>query len=144
ADAGRRPRATYASSGLGRRSGPPRRRTSNAAAGSAPRSPCTVKGPSVPPPCNSLLQGAFGRSLRRRRQPGVQLLRPEAHAVVGRELLQLEVEDLGERGGGVRPNLVDRHRTAELARDRRELGVLEPAGGDPVRERRRVEIDVEG
>ena len=41
------------------------------------------------------------------------------------------------------PYLVDRHRPAELARDRREHRVLEPAGRDPVGERRRVEVDVE-
>ena len=43
----------------------------------------------------------------------------------------------------MRPDIVDGHRSAELACDRREHRVLESAGGDPIRERRRVEIDVE-
>ena len=40
-------------------------------------------------------------------------------------------------------HLVDRDRPAELACDRRERRVLEPARGDPLRERRGVEVDVE-
>ena len=45
------------------------------------------------------------------------------------------------RGSGRTSSTVDR--PAELARDRREGGVLEPAGRDPVGERRRVEVDVQ-
>ncbi len=39
--------------------------------------------------------------------------------------------------------LVDRDGAAELSRDRRERGVVDPAGGDPLRERRRIEVDVQ-
>ena len=42
-----------------------------------------------------------------------------------------------------RPHLVDGDGPAELAGHRRERGVLEAAGGDPLGERRRVEVDVE-
>ena len=38
-------------------------------------------------------------------------LRPEAGAVLGRQLLELEPEDLGERRGGGRPDIVDGDRT---------------------------------
>src|SRR5581483_10950242 len=40
-------------------------------------------------------------------------------------------------------DLVDRNRPPELPRHGRELGVLDAAGSDPLRERRRVEVDVE-
>ena len=70
----------------------------------------------------------------------MQRLRPEAVAGVGRQRLQLEPEDLLERGRGDGSHLVDRHRPPKLAGDRRELRVLEPAGSDPLRERRRVEV----
>ena len=59
------------------------------------------------------------------------------------QLLELELEDLRERLARGRAHLVDRHRPAELAGHRRERRVLEPAGGDPLRERRRVEVDVQ-
>src|SRR5256714_3432031 len=78
------------------------------------------------------------------RESRVHGLRPEAGPVLGRKLLEFEVEDPGERVGGERSHLVDRHRLAELAGDRRELGVLDPARRDPLRERRRVEVDVQG
>ena len=68
---------------------------------------------------------------------------PEARAVVRPAAPRAR----GRRPPRARPrgraHLVDRDRTAELARDRRERRVLEPAGGDPLRERRRVEVDVE-
>ena len=73
----------------------------------------------------------------------MQRLRPEARAVLGRQLLELEPEDVLERRDGVRPHLLDGHRPVELARDGREHRVLEPAGGDPVGERRWIEVDVE-
>src|SRR3954447_1798878 len=60
-----------------------------------------------------------------------------------RERLELEVEDRFEGGDRVRHDLLDAHRPAELARDRGEGGVLEPAGRNPLRERRRVEVDVQ-
>src|SRR3954467_15045341 len=41
---------------------------------------------------------------------------------------ELEVEHRLQRGDRVRHDLLDRHRPAELARDRREGGVLGPAG----------------
>ena len=75
---------------------------------------------------------------------GVHGLRPEAVAGVGGEVFELELEHLGERRERGRPHLVDRDRAVELRRDRRERRVLEPAGRDPLRERGRVEVDVEG
>ena len=58
--------------------------------------------------------------------------------------LELEPEHLAERRRAL-PASTSSTVTGppELARHRRELGVLEPAGRDPLRERRRVEIDVE-
>src|SRR5215210_2204142 len=44
----------------------------------------------------------------------------------------------------MRPHLVNRDRPAELACDRREGSVLEPAGRDPLRERGEIEVDVQG
>ena len=55
----------------------------------------------------------------------------------------VEAEDLLERRDACGRTSSTATRPAELARDRRERRVLEPAGGDPVRERRRVEVDVE-
>ena len=48
---------------------------------------------------------------RLRGQLLVDRLRPEARAFVGRQLLEGEVEDLLERGRGVRADFVDRDRT---------------------------------
>ncbi len=73
----------------------------------------------------------------------MERLGPEPGSVLGRQLLELEPEHLGQRGDGVRPYLVHGHRPSELARDGRERRVLQPARGDPVGERRRVEVDVE-
>src|SRR5829696_4201942 len=71
-------------------------------------------------------------------------LLPELHARLGRKLLERQAKDFLESRGGVGPHLVDRERPAELPRHRREGRVLEPTGRDPIRERGRVEIDVEG
>ena len=60
-----------------------------------------------------------------------------------RQFVEFEIEDLGERSDRARPDFVDRDRPAELAGDRRELGVLDPTGGDPLGKRRRVDIHVE-
>src|SRR6266545_3333590 len=72
----------------------------------------------------------------------VDRLGPEAGSILGRELLQLEVEDLRERRRGLWAHFVDGDRTAEFACDRCECRVLEPAGRDPIGERRRIEVDV--
>ena len=74
---------------------------------------------------------------------GVHGLRPEAGPVFGRERLELEAEDLCYRLARVRSHLVDADRPSELARDRRERRVLEAAGGDPLRERSGIEVDVQ-
>ena len=59
-------------------------------------------------------------------------LRPEAVAVLGGQLLELEAEDLPERGGRCRAHFVDCDGSPALQRQfprhRREGGVLEPAG----------------
>src|SRR5712691_2995289 len=73
----------------------------------------------------------------------VDRLPPEPGTILGGKGLELQFEDLADRVAGERSHVVDGHRTAELARDRRERGVLETAGGDPVRERSGVEVDVE-
>ena len=67
-------------------------------------------------------------------------LGPEARAVVSRKLFEHDVERRAEGLGGERPHVVHRQLAAELARDGRERGVLEPARRDPARERRRVEV----
>jgi len=89
---------------------------------------------------NSLLLGnrgalswAFGAGLR------LQV----AESLV-RHLVEVEVEDLGQRVERVRPDFVDRDGSPELAGDRRELRVLDPTGRDPLSKRRRVEVDIEG
>ena len=53
-------------------------------------------------------------------------LGPEPAAVLGRQLLEREAEDLLERSRGERAHLVDRDRPAELARDRREAASSSP------------------
>ena len=88
--------------------------------------------------------GVRRRSASRGSSSLVERLRPEARAFVGRQLLEAEAEDLLERGRGVRADLVDRDRHApSSSRDRRERRVLEAARGDPLGERRRVEVDVQ-
>src|ERR1700741_4701517 len=74
----------------------------------------------------------------------MERLRPQAGPFLGRELLELEVEHVGEGRDRVRANLADAHLTPGLARDRRERRILEAAGGDPLGEGGRVEVDVEG
>ena len=62
----------------------------------------------------------------------------------GWERLQLEPEDSAERVHRRGPHVLDRQTGRPTSRShRREGGVLEPARGDPLRERRRIEIDVE-
>ncbi len=70
-------------------------------------------------------------------------LAPEPGAVLRRQLLEREAEDLLDGRGRVRADIVHGDRSIELARDRREGRVLEPAGRDPLGEGRGVEIDVE-
>ena len=74
---------------------------------------------------------------------GCRRLLDRQRAASAGPLLRLEPEDLRERVERRPAHLVDRDRAAELPRHRREGRVLEPAGGDPLRERRRIEVDVE-
>jgi hypothetical protein len=57
---------------------------------------------------------------------------------------ECELEHIGQRLCGGRSHVVDCERPAELACHRRECVTVEPAGRDPLGERRRVEVDVEG
>src|SRR5450432_3848524 len=60
--------------------------------------------------------------------------------IAGRQFLERQIEDLRKRGGGGWPYVVDRHRPPQFARDRGELVAVEAARGDPVGERRGVEV----
>src|SRR5207248_1762335 len=59
------------------------------------------------------------------------------------ELLEGQPEDVFEGSGGVGTDIAHGQRARQLPRHGRERRVLEAAGGDPARERRWVEIDVE-
>ena len=72
----------------------------------------------------------------------MERLRPET-GLVTRQLVEREAEHLGQRVGRRLPDVVDRDRRAGLERERRERRVVEPAGGDPLGERRGIEVDVE-
>ena len=68
---------------------------------------------------------------------------PEACAIFGRQVFEEQVEDLGERGCCARSDLVEGDLPAQLGRDRGERGLGQAARRDPLRERRRVQVDVE-
>jgi len=87
-----------------------------------------------------------GRDLRvtARRVARGSAVSQKAGALIGRKRLQLRFEHLSDCVARKRAHLGDGDRPAELARDRRERSVLEPAGGDPVRERCGVEVDIGG
>ena len=124
-----------------RDSGPPRRRSRGSRRGAACERPstslpCSAHGPS------STAGGADAR--RRAATSPCPFMRMDAGCEALPERWELEAEDLADRSRCRRPDIRDRHRRSELGGHRRELGVLEAAGGDPLRERRRVEIDVEG
>src|SRR5581483_5504343 len=83
----------------------------------------------------------LGRSVAYRLPPGPRAA-PESG---GRRAARLDrdAEDFREGTRGDRAHLVDRHVAAELARERRERVAVQPARRDPLRERRRVEVDVQ-
>ena len=70
-------------------------------------------------------------------------LAPEPVSFVGRDLLERQVEDLGQCLARQGPDLVHRDGPVELAGDRREGRVFETTGGDPVGKRCGVEVDVQ-
>src|SRR5262245_39612029 len=102
----------------------------------------------VPPWAPSLEGSATGKDLlnseclprprpadRLGRQLLVERLLPEPGTLVRRQLVEGQPEDVLERCGELRADLVDGHRPAELAGDRRERRPVEPAGRDPFGER---------
>src|SRR4051812_20285617 len=68
---------------------------------------------------------------------------PESGSRITRELFQAEVENLRERVRRGGPDFVDGYRPRQLALHGGERGALDPTGGDPLGEGRRVEVDVQ-
>src|SRR5215213_1612968 len=77
----------------------------------------------------------------RPRQRGVDRLWPEAMALVGGYLLEVEREHVRQAVDRERANLVDGYDALELARCGRERRIVEPASGNPLGEGRGIEVD---